>query len=69
MARETITVNLAPTPKFIPPWTGIGDRDFGGNGPRINLFTQIEVRNRNELWARVWMRARGNEEQLDRSGG
>lgn len=58
MARETITVNLAPTPKFIPPWTGIGDRDFGGNGPRINLFTQIEVRNRNELWARVWMRAR-----------
>lgn len=58
MARETVTVELAPTPLFIPPWTTGGDRDFGGHGPRVNLFAQIEVRNRNELWARVWMRAR-----------
>jgi len=69
MSRETLTVNLPPTPKFIPPWTSGGDRDFGGNGPRINLYTQIKVRNRNELWARVWMRARETESNWTEAEG
>lgn len=57
MARETITVTLPSTPKFIPPLTE-GDREYAGHGPRVNLHTRLEVRNSNELWARVWMRAR-----------
>lgn len=55
---ETRTINLQPTPKFVPPWIRGGDRDFHGNGPRVNLFTELQVRNANELWARVWMRAK-----------
>jgi hypothetical protein len=35
-----------------------GDNDFGGNGPNVNVTVTINIRNSNEVWARIWMRAR-----------
>jgi len=46
----TEDIDLSPTPQLIPPWTGGGDRDFHGHGLRVNLFTELDVRNDNELW-------------------
>lgn len=69
MAREMMTVDLAPTPKFIPPWTDGGDREFAGHGPRVNVFTWLDVQDRNELWAHVWMRARETESDWTEAEG
>jgi hypothetical protein len=57
MARESITVDQIPTPNSIFPWTGGDDRDYFGHAPRVNVLTWTEVRNRSQLWARIWVRA------------
>lgn len=53
----TKTIQIDPTPKFIPSHVR-GDRDFDGNGPRVNVSARLRVVNRNQLWVRVWMRAK-----------
>ena len=53
----TPVVQPNPTPFFIPGHTG-GDRDFHGNGPQIFVSVLLEIRNLNEIWARVFMRAK-----------
>ena len=52
----TPVVQPNPTPFFIPNHTG-GDRDFHGNGPQIFVSVRLEIRNLNEIWARVFMSA------------
>lgn len=50
--------DVFPDPvEYIPPHTR-GDREFDGNGPRIQCTVQAYLRNGNEIWARVQMRAR-----------
>lgn len=49
-------VTVAPTPKFVPPHTR-GDRDFAGHGPRVFVSAELSVRNDNQLWVRMYMRA------------
>jgi hypothetical protein len=49
--------DLPPTPKFVPPHTGRGDRDFGGHGPRVFVSAELSIRNDNELWVRLFMSA------------
>lgn len=68
MPIEQITIHPPATPKFIPAWVG-GDREFDGHGPRVNVYTQIEVRNSNELWARLWMRARETQSDWTEASG
>lgn len=50
-----ITVELAPTGILIPSHTG-GDRDFWGRAS-IQMVARLFVRNNNQLWARLWMKA------------
>ena len=51
------TQQVDPTPKFVPSHVG-GDREFGGNGPRISVSASISIQNQFEIWARVWMHAK-----------
>ncbi len=53
----TKTVQLRDTPKFIPAHVR-GDKDFKGHGPRVNSTVRLRVKNGNQLWATVWMRAK-----------
>src|SRR6187200_3320524 len=57
MATEVKTVDINPTPFFIPPRVG-GDREFNGHGPRVEVSATLAVRNANELWASVYMHAK-----------
>jgi hypothetical protein len=51
------TKDVLPDPvEFIPPHTR-GDRDFGGHGPRILCNARLQIRNRREIWAEVFMHA------------
>lgn len=73
MPTETITLDINPTPFFIPPRVG-GDREFMGHGPRVQVSATLSVRNSNELWASVsmhgketthdWTEVEGNAEYL-----
>jgi hypothetical protein len=57
---DTNNVTLSeidPTPMFIPSRVG-GDREFEGHGPRVWVSARLSVRNSDELWVRVWMRAK-----------
>ncbi|MBN9687460.1 MULTISPECIES: hypothetical protein [unclassified Corallococcus] len=47
---SSITINDFPLAFYKPPKTPGGDADFGGNGPRMTLNFEYEVRNSNELW-------------------
>lgn len=51
------TVSVDPTPKFVPSHVA-GDRDFGGNGPRVDVSASISLQNQTEIWARVRMQAK-----------
>jgi hypothetical protein len=75
-AEETTreeTVSPSPTPKFIPPHVGNGDREFNGHGPVMKVRVDLFVRG-GKLWARVhlnaketcadWTEADGHEEYL-----
>ncbi|MHA7628901.1 hypothetical protein [Corallococcus sp. M7] len=46
---STITINDFPLGFFVPPRVG-GDADFAGNGPKMDIDFELEVRNGNELW-------------------
>ncbi|MCY1033344.1 hypothetical protein OV207_17960 [Corallococcus sp. BB11-1] len=52
---STITINDFPLGFYVPPKTG-GDEDFAGNGPKMDIDFEMEVRNGNELWVamRIW---------------
>ncbi|RKG77838.1 hypothetical protein [Corallococcus terminator] len=54
----SVTINDFPLAFYVPPKTG-GDADFAGNGPRIDVNFELEVRNTNELW--IGMFIWGNE--------
>ena len=54
---QFVDVLPSSTPKFVPPWTD-GDADFNGNGPRVDLSAELSVRNGNEIWVDVYMKAR-----------
>ena len=56
-AGTVFTRSVGPTPKFIPPHVGNGDRDFHGNGPNVLVAAQLFVANSNEIWAKVIMTA------------
>lgn len=68
MAAEDITIELEPTPRFIPPLVE-GDMEFAGHGPDVTVFTELQVRNENQLWAHVWMRARETRDDWTTSEG
>jgi len=51
------TVQPVPTGFFIPPHTG-GDQEFKGHGPTTYVRVEIEIRDKNEIWAQVYMRSR-----------
>jgi hypothetical protein len=57
MVTEVKTVDINPTPFFVPPRVG-GDREFNGHGPRVEVSATLSVRNSNELWASVFMHAK-----------
>jgi hypothetical protein len=57
MATEVKTVDINPTPFFVPPRVG-GDHEFKGHGPRVEVSATLSVRNSNELWASVFMHAK-----------
>jgi hypothetical protein len=57
MATEVRTLDINPTPFFVPPRVG-GDREFKGHGPRVQVSATLSVRNANELWATVSMHAK-----------
>lgn len=57
MPTEIKTFDINPTPFFIPPRVG-GDREFKGHGPRVQVSATLSVRNTNELWATLAMRAK-----------
>ena len=39
---------------YVPPRTR-GDADFGGNGPRMDINVELEIRNGNELWVGMFI--------------
>lgn len=53
----TKTIQIDPTPKFIPTHTR-GDKDFHGHGPQVNVSAWLRIVNQNQLWVRLWMRAK-----------
>ncbi|OJT16834.1 hypothetical protein BO221_47895 [Archangium sp. Cb G35] len=43
---------------FFPPPKVAGDTEFGGNGPRMDINVQLEIRNNStELWAGMYIKA------------
>ena len=57
MVATVRTLDINPTPFFVPPRVG-GDREFNGHGPRVEVSATLAVRNANELWASVYMHAK-----------
>jgi hypothetical protein len=57
MPTEVLTVDINPTPFYIPPRVG-GDREFKGHGPRVDVSARLSIRNARELWATVYMHAK-----------
>jgi len=55
---KIITIEYGPTPKYVPPRAGKGDRDFHGHGPNVTVSAKIEVKNQKEIWATVQMWAK-----------
>lgn len=51
------TVELDPTPLFVPPKVG-GDAEFEGHGPDVTVSAELSLRNGRELWASVYMHAK-----------
>ncbi|MEA1893717.1 MAG: hypothetical protein U9N36_00665 [Euryarchaeota archaeon] len=68
MAREQLTIEIDPTPMLIPPHVG-GDREFAGHGPRVWVSARLSVRNSDELWVRVWMRAKETKRDWTEAAG
>jgi hypothetical protein len=61
---QAVTFAITPpnTAKFVPPHIA-GDRDFDGDGdgPEIEVFASIEVRNSTQVWATIYMHAKERE--------
>ena len=61
MPTQGRTIDINPTPFFVPPRVG-GDREFKGHGPRVRVSATLSVRNANELWTTLFM----NEKETTR---
>ena len=57
MPIENRTLDINPTPFFVPPRVG-GDQEFKGHGPRVRVAATLSVRNSKELWASLYMHAK-----------
>jgi hypothetical protein len=57
MAIQPRTLDINPTPFFVPPRVG-GDREFKGHGPRVRVSATLSIRNANELWTTLSMNAK-----------
>ena len=68
MPIETVTLDINPTPFFIPPRVG-GDREFKGHGPAVQVSTRLSIRNSKELWASVYMHAKETQADWTESEG
>lgn len=42
---QTLLKDVVPTglPKFIPPWTGVGDREYQGHGPKVTAMFDLNI--------------------------
>jgi hypothetical protein len=52
--RTSVIVHEFPLELYVPPRTG-GDLDFAGNGPKMDIELELEVRNGNELWVGMFI--------------
>jgi len=68
MATAVRTLDINPTPFFVPPRVG-GDREFKGHGPRVQVSATLSVRNSNELWASLFMHAKETTSDWTEVGG
>ena len=69
MPTEVLTLDINPTPFFVPPHVG-GDREFKGHGPdsaSIGKVSRCAISR--ELWATVYMHAKETQARLDRGRG
>jgi hypothetical protein len=57
MPIETFTLDINPTPFFIPPRVG-GDREFKGHDPAVQVSMRLSIHNSKELWASVSVQAK-----------
>lgn len=64
------TIEIPPTPMFIPSQVGDGDVDFGGHGPRVDASAKLESRDwGKELWVRLDMHARETKKDYTEAQG
>ena len=68
MVATVKTLDINPTPFFVPPRVG-GDREFNGHGPRVEVSATLSVRNANELWASVYMHAKETQHDWTEAEG
>lgn len=52
---ESIEIDLSLPLQFIPKNHTRGDRDFAGNGPKVDVWAAITIENRNEIHATLSM--------------
>lgn len=52
--------NPASIRTYYPPHTK-GDREFAGNGPSVDVWAYVTIRNKNELWGTLYMSAEETE--------
>lgn len=64
---EEMAVQLPPTPKFTPPHLS-GDRDFDGNGPRVEAWAEVTAKG-GEIWVSVYMRAQETQSDFTEAAG
>lgn len=68
-ALTSIVLNKPNLPFFTPPKVA-GDYEFGGNGPRMDINVELELRNNNtELWVGmfIWAREVGGDTRAEGS--
>jgi hypothetical protein len=53
--EETVDLQIEG-PTFTPPHTR-GDRDFHGHGPDVHSSARLSIKNQNQLWLDVYMKA------------
>ena len=54
---ETLTIQPAATPWYIPPHVPPGDAEYKGHGPNVSCHVYFEIRNKTELYAVVDFKA------------
>jgi hypothetical protein len=68
MPTEVLTLDINPTPFFVPPHVG-GDREFKGHGPTVQVSARLAMRNLRELWATVYMHAKETQHDWTEAEG